>query len=258
MFLYELAIELGERSTDVCEKAETLGIGTLLSTSELTRDQVAAIRAAYHRPPPGGVTPPAAPGAPPAAWGAPPPEPSGAPGGAGTGSRAGQFAAIGLVVAVVLAGFGYMVVNAGPDEERQQAISQDLAEWNDAPAVTVDPKVAAAAAKQVPSDQPVDEAKLCAAQDVMYDTEIRMNHDDSTGTDPADLAIWRKAVDDMAKWGPADAKDDIAAYRDALLVFYDTAARVGLGKARPQFDAVKAAEDQMYPQIIPFCGYPGD
>lgn len=258
MFLYELAIELDERSTDVCAKAETLGLGSLLSTSELTRDQVAAIRAAYNRPLPGSQ--PGAAGAPPAAWGPPTAPPPGKPAGSGTGGRVGQFAAVGLVIAVVLAGFGYMVVKAGPDEKRQQAISKDLAEWNDAPPVTIDPKaakVATDAGKDLPSDQPVDEAKMCAAQDVMYDAEIRMNHEEG-GPSEADLVIWRKAVDEMAVWGSADAKDDINGYRDALLAFYDAAGRVGLGKARPQFDAVKQAEDRMYPQIIPYCGYPGD
>ena len=253
MFLYELAIEIGERSSDVCQKAESIGLGPLLSTSELTREQVAALRAAYNRPLPGGA--PGSAGAAPSVWGAPPATPIEAPG--RPPSKIGQVAALGLVVAVVLAGFAYMFVNAGPDEERQQAISEDLAAWSDAPPVTIDPEVAAAAAADVPSDEPTGETELCAAQDAMYDAEMRM-HPDRQGVNDADLAIWRTAVDDMIRWGPADAADEITWYRDANLAYYDATTRMSMGKARPYFDEVKRAEDRMYPQIIPFCGYPGD
>lgn len=259
MFLYELAMELDQRSADLAERAETLGLGTLGPTTEITAEQATALRAAYRRPLPGAPAGGAPAGGAPGSWGPPTGVPAAASGPARSGGRppTAQLAIIGVVVLAALAGFGYMFMNSGPDESRQQAIKADLEDWNDAPPATIDPKVVAEAAKDVPSDEPANKAKLCAAQDVMYDAEMRINHADGP-TSPEDLAIWRKAVDDMAKWGPADAKAAITGYRDAVLAFYDAADRVGLGKARPQFDAVKRAEDQMYPQIIPFCGMPGD
>lgn len=259
MFLYELAMELDERSADLAERAEAIGLGTLGPTTELTAEQASALRAAYRRPlpgaPPGGV--PAA--GPPASWGPPTGAPltTSSPARSGGRPQTAQLAIIGVVVLAALAGFGYMFMNSGPDESRQQAIKADLESWNDAPPATIDPKVAAEAAKDIPGDEPSDEKKLCAAQDVMYDAEIRINHAEGK-TNPTDLAIWRKAVDDMARWGPADAKSEVTAYRDAVLAFYDAADRMSLGKARPFFDEVKRAEDRMYPQIVPFCGMPGD
>lgn len=47
VFLYELALTLDQRSSDVIEVAEGLGLGEVLAGSELNPDQVAAIRAHY-------------------------------------------------------------------------------------------------------------------------------------------------------------------------------------------------------------------
>lgn len=47
VFLYELALSLDKRSSDVIEVAEGLGLGEVLAGSELTPDQIAAIRAHY-------------------------------------------------------------------------------------------------------------------------------------------------------------------------------------------------------------------
>ena len=166
-------------------------------------------------------------------------------------------------VVVFLGGFAFLVTNTGPDEARQQAIADDLAAWDAAPLATGQDGAAATdepadqAPREVPSNEPTGETELCAAQDAMFDAEMRM-HPDRQGVNDADLAIWRTAVDDMITWGPADAADEITWYRDANLAYYDARTRMSMGAARPYFDEVKRAEDQMYPQIIPFCGYPDE
>lgn len=253
MYLYELAIELDKRSADLAEKAEALGIGPIIAASELSADQVQALRAAFPR---AGVAAEPAAVAGPSTWGAPPGATAPAPAGPSKTSRAGSLLAVGTVLAAVIGMFAFIMVKSGPDDERRKQISADLKAWDEAPAVTVDPAVADAAAKAVPPDQPIDQAKMCAAQDVMYDAEIRINRGE--GSRDADLVTWRKAVDDMAAWGPADLRDEINAYRDAVAAMYDVEGREGRGNARPQFDKVKEVEDPMYSQIIPFCGYPGD
>lgn len=71
MFLYELALQLGERSTDLAERARALGVDGAGPSTLLTADQVAALRpgGAVPPPPPGGAVdgtlppPPGAPGA---------------------------------------------------------------------------------------------------------------------------------------------------------------------------------------------------
>src|SRR6478609_1910844 len=49
MHLYQLAMELDERSADVADKAQALGLGDIGPTTLLTGDQVATLRSAYGR-----------------------------------------------------------------------------------------------------------------------------------------------------------------------------------------------------------------
>ncbi len=63
MFLYELAIELGQRSSDVLLAAESLGLGPLTTATTLDAAQVAALRAHFQSVAPtvgplGGAAPP--------------------------------------------------------------------------------------------------------------------------------------------------------------------------------------------------------
>lgn len=51
VFLYELAIELDMRSIELAENASRVGLGDLGPTSEINREQAAALRAACHRTP---------------------------------------------------------------------------------------------------------------------------------------------------------------------------------------------------------------
>lgn len=53
MYLFELAIELGVRSADVAEAAPGLGLDGITPTSELTPDQVEALRAHFAKVPVG-------------------------------------------------------------------------------------------------------------------------------------------------------------------------------------------------------------
>lgn len=128
MHLFELAIELGERSADLADAAPGLGLGTLTPTSVLTPEQVRAFRAHYGAAPAGGGGPnpyPGSQGTGPAAWGAPPslPPPPPPPGSRGGGGRRLRFAATGAAVVAVLGLFGFMVANSGMDQERLDRIA---------------------------------------------------------------------------------------------------------------------------------------
>ena len=51
MFIYELAIELGKHSSEVAEAARAMGMADVGPASELTREQVAAVRSRFGPPP---------------------------------------------------------------------------------------------------------------------------------------------------------------------------------------------------------------
>lgn len=84
MFLYELAVELGHRSTDVAAAAEDLGLGALSPATMLDAAQVDALRRHFRQLAPSqpAITPPPLPAAPaaPLTFGAPPVPPAPAPG----------------------------------------------------------------------------------------------------------------------------------------------------------------------------------
>lgn len=63
MFLYELALQLGERSTDLAERARGIGVDGAGPTTFLTADQVAALRPQGAVPLPPPPPPPPPPGA---------------------------------------------------------------------------------------------------------------------------------------------------------------------------------------------------
>lgn len=70
MFLYELALELEEKSVDLAARAQQMGIPGALPNTELTKPQVLALRG--EGPMPGGTEGPAG-GPAPLAWGVSPP-----------------------------------------------------------------------------------------------------------------------------------------------------------------------------------------
>lgn len=72
MFLYELALELEEKSVDLAARAQQMGIPGALPNTELTKAQVLALRG--EGPMPGGAEGPVG-GPAPLAWGASPPGP---------------------------------------------------------------------------------------------------------------------------------------------------------------------------------------
>ena len=92
MYLYELALELGQRSTDLADRAAQLGFVGLGPSSVLTPEQVAALRGAVPATPP----PPTFTGPGPSAPATPPPPPfSGQPAPTGPPSQGwpGSFGA---------------------------------------------------------------------------------------------------------------------------------------------------------------------
>lgn len=101
MFLYELALELGVRSTELIERAHTLGI-SVDPTAKLTAEQVEQLRSAYGK---GRAQLAQSPVLDPSAG-------SGAGGGPMGVPAVAALVLAGLVVALVL---GYMVTNSGSD-----------------------------------------------------------------------------------------------------------------------------------------------
>ena len=262
MYLYELAMELGERSADIADRAEALGLEGISPAAEVTPEQAQAIRAAYSK---GQVTPDPAGGSPlagaPVAAAAKPKKPR--------DPRTTQRVAIAIAVAAVLGGLAFFVSQTGGDEERQQEISADLQNWKDAPAATISEEAKAEAARQIPNDKPIDQDALCASRDVTYQQEVRpRGTPDELRVTALDNGLWGQAVADMARFGPVDARDRILAYRD-LVVKYDQVIaeanhaelrdylegkpRVGLADRDAEVAKAKAAVDAL---VVPFCGQP--
>lgn len=231
MHLFELAIELGERSADMAEAAEALGFEGITPTSELTPDQVQAFRARYAKAPAVGGGP--AGGSayqPPPSWGAPPgAAPAPVPSGPGGSLGIGQIVLIALAVIGVGALFAFMVRNSGPDEQQRQQL--------DASARQHESEIAdhnAAAAKSGPDD-PRDLATFCASLQSMYefsqDQVARLDQDDLDGTRKIVVAGYEQWNQDLAALkaaAPPNMDDDIAVYEQ---------------NRRPYFDAWLSSED---------------
>jgi len=182
--LFELAIELGERSADMAEAAPGLGLEGVTPTSELTPEQVEVFRARYAKAPamagPGGP-PGGAPYQPNPAWG---PPPAGGPGAAPVPSRSGrtlglgQMVAIALAVVAVLGLFAYMVKNGGTDQERLDEIAHTPPEDSDVPTTGPDGKPLTeqqlADIKAYDAATKANEQRLCAALRTLSNVDIAM------------------------------------------------------------------------------------
>lgn len=221
MFLYELAMELDERSPDVAQKAEELGLGTLGSTSELTAEQVQALRAAYRK---------AAPGAAPDGWGAPESDAAAvAPPVAGPGrsGKAQKLVVVGALVVAVAIG-GLVVSKSGPDEDRTQKIASDLDNWDDGVAATVDPSVVAAAQAGVSPDEPSNVADYCAGwqqqqewAQAVDDMTVEKSWQGVSRRITDEEEAWDEAVHEMKTFGPENLQVAIADYEAAMHYHFD-------------------------------------
>jgi hypothetical protein len=261
MFLYELALELDEKSADLAAFAQRLGIEGLSAPSTLTREQVAAIRAAKAgQPVPGagpaawsdgeasgapmgapvdGLAPPAdmphlvAPASP---WGAAAPPPPGElpPPDDGDQGRPGvaQKATIGVALLLVAALFGYMVMGTGKDTKRVRQLAaknvlddaKPLPTLAPIPSTTTTPRTFDAGPTQTtaPPEPSVDAVKFCTAARHMAAFELRV----TAGEIESDWQSARDAVKTgQATWEQA-VTDMIAsgpsAIRDPLGVYRDT------------------------------------
>lgn len=264
MHLYELAIELDKRSADLAEKAEALDLGPIIAASELTTEQVQALRAAFGRDPA------------PAAAGAvssgtslgPASEPRSLP--AGKPHRNRTLLAIGALVLGVIAMIGFFLLKSEPNAERQKAIAADLQAWEDAPPATISPEAKAEAARTISPEEPVDKNALCAARKVMIEQEHRTAGSfDEFRAQAAHNDVWRTAVEDMARFGPAVARDEILAYRDTVAKYDKIIAGATNPELRAYLDGdprgslvdrradVARVRKEMDAEVVPICGEPG-
>ncbi|MGN6695050.1 MAG: hypothetical protein ACTHN0_12825 [Aquihabitans sp.] len=264
MYLYELAIELGERSADIVEKAEALGIGPILATAELAPEQLQALRAAYRSAaapaPPGPATTDAAAPPPQQAVAAPAPQ---AP-------RSRTPLVIGALVVAVIALAAFFMMQSEPNAEREDAIAADLDGWKDGPPATVSPSVAAEAGRQIGRHEPLDQAAMCRAYDVVLEQEARTAGSlDELRALAADNGVWRQALDDMVRFGPAAAEDEIEHYRDTVAKYDAVLAQSNEPELRDYLDGtpryalkdrkaeVAQTQKAMEGQVVPFCGADG-
>ena len=222
MHLFELAIELGERSADMAEAAESLGFTGITPTSELTPEQVQAFRARFAKAPP----PPGSGSAyqPPPSWGPPPGAlPSApAPSGSGRSLGLGQIVLIVGALVGVAALFGYMVRNSGPDERQERQLAASAEEH--------EAEIAADNAASATSgpDDPRDLARFCTALQSMYDFSqdqvARLDQDDLEGTRKIVVAgyeQWKQDVAVVKETGPPSFDDDLVAYEQNRRPFYE-------------------------------------
>jgi hypothetical protein len=260
MYLYELAMELGERSADIADRAEALGLEGISPAAQITPEEAQTIRAAYGR-------------------GGPAADPAASPEAQVTGKaprpprnpKTTSRAILAFVVLAALGAFAFFFTQTGGDAERSEQIGAELEDWNEAPPPTVSPEVQAKAASIIPSNKPIDQKAMCAAQDVMYAEENRTAGSyDELRAQAANNGVWRKAADDLARFGPTDAKEVVKRYRDVVAKYDAVIAgandaeirdylagtpRYGLANRKQD---VAAASDAMYLKIIPFCGQPAD
>lgn len=243
MQLYQLAIELDERSADVAERAQALGLGAIDPTSQITDEQADTLRAAYGRQP--GTPVPVVDG--PITRIGPPTkgaeaEAAGAP---LAGSGRLRKVAIGFACILGLGGLiAFFAAQSSPAEERREQLAADMEAWDKAPPATVAPDVAAAVT--FPADQPRDRAKLCAARSTAFGHEHDAPELDPNAVDwspyrawAADRTEWRKATDTMIATGPTDAVPDITDYRDIRARYYAVISQASDSELRALADGIE-------------------
>ncbi len=171
-----------------------------------------------------------------AALPAPPPpgSPSPAPGSGAMGP--GQKVLIGGAVVAVIALFGFMLANTGPDESRQQAIAAkeaaieaELATTAPAPTTTVTPTTTAVPPPSV--DEPVDLERFCRGGLAIATFELRLaaaiadeDFAELSGLVRDRRAAWGDDVATMASGAAPALVHDIERYRGGYDEFFDVIA----------------------------------
>lgn len=266
MQLYQLAMELDERSADVAERAEALGLGHIDPTAVVTDEQAATLRAAYGRSGPAPVA--EGPITVIGAAAAPGPEDQRPP-----KQRSDRTRKIGIGVgcaAALVAVVAFFASQASPAEERREEMTDELAAWQDAPPVTV--AQSAIDVSKFPPDQPRDKAKLCAALQTVVDEEASIPDLDPLQTDftelrnwTTDRGTWRQAMADASANGPLNAVPDSRTYGEvwehyfqALYESSDSDLRglaedIELNKLKTFSKDVVRARENWQDHILKFC-----
>ncbi|MGN6693129.1 MAG: hypothetical protein ACTHN0_03050 [Aquihabitans sp.] len=178
MHLYELAMELGERSADLADAAPSLGLADISPTSDLTPEQVAVFRARYAKAPVGAPASSGAAYQAPATWGPPggggaplpPPPPS-----RGSGMPMGQVVLIAGAIVAVIGLFAFMAKNGGPDQKRLEQIASTPP---DDSTITTGPDGKPLTEKQLAdirtyqAAEAEQKARTCALLDDLNDTDV--------------------------------------------------------------------------------------
>lgn len=196
MFLFELAMELGERSADMADAAPGLGIEGVTPTSELTAEQVEAFRARFTKAavasgPTGSPYLPAhgAPAHPVAPLLPPPVDPGG-----GSGIGIGQIVLIALAVVGVIGLFTFMFRTGKSDQERREiaAAADPVASDGEIPTTGPDGKPLTDEQRfnlaKLEAAKAANEERTCQALRSIHDADIAAGQKAATITTPADMA----------------------------------------------------------------------
>lgn len=193
--------------------------------------------------PPGPAAMPA-PGLPPTSL--PPTGPAGAAGpalpagpgapGPTTGLATGQKVLIGGAVAAVVALFGFMAINTGPDREREQELAAKEAAIEAELGTTTAPKSTTTTSPAAPTTDPpaqdayspVDVQRFCQGGLGVATFELRLaaaiadgNFDEVTGLVRDRRAGWNGDLDTMSSGAAPILVDDIARYRQGYDLLFD-------------------------------------
>lgn len=265
MQLYQLAMELEERSAEVAERAEALGLGRLDPATTLTDEQIATLRAAYGRQHSAPIAdgPITVVGA-----AAPPPQVPGPP-----KERSDRMRKIGIgagCAAALVGVIAFFAVQASPAEERREQMTDDLAAWEEAPPATVAESVIVDA--NFPPDQPRDKAKLCSSLQTVTDEEATMPEIEPLQTDftelrnwTTDRQAWRDAVAQASAAGPVNGVPDARTYQQVWDYYFQAlyeasdsdlrglAEGIELRKLKTFSDDIQEARQDWQGHVLKFC-----
>jgi hypothetical protein len=201
----------------------------------------------------------------------PPPPPAGPPPGASepassAGMGGGQKVAIGAAVAGVVALFGFMALNTGPDHDRQrqiaageQAIEAELAATTTAPATmttTAAPTTSAAPAQDAYA--PVDVDRFCKGGLGVATFELRLAAAIADGDFPELVGLvrdrragWNGDVDTMSSGAAPILVNDIQQYRQGYDQLFDAVSNSGsLDEVYAKVDRVTLARSTNAAQLV--------
>lgn len=254
MYVYELAIQLGKRSTDLTDAADQLGFGPLIAASELTAEQHAKLVHHFTGMVVSGPMPTSTIGAL-GASGAPAAPTLVAPGPPRSGGSKAGLVAGAVVAVVVLLGGAYALVGGQRDEFGRQ----------------VDAQAAADARGEIPESEPSDDAgepdgPAPAPADAPADAPTEAPA--TTALDPTDDAAVKRArcaasqkisdLDDQGDVLNTDAPtweqfvwaiDQAEAMLPELKVAYDELRAVAPGSVQGDIDAVWRITEDMTRQL---------